>query len=322
MLSASEMQQLLARVRESLRFHQYSPRTEEVYVDWIRQYLRFHGFRHPTTMGAKEIEAFLSHLAVKHHVTATTQRQALCALVWLYRKVLRIELPSRIRPVRARDSQYIPTVLSRDEVRHILNQLSGTYRLIVSVLYGSGLRGSECLHLRVKDLDFARREITIRQGKGQKDRRTMLPEALLDPLRDHLHTVKHVHENDLKAGHGWVTLPTALARKYPHAARSWIWQYAFPARRLAPMPDSSAMGRPPVAESGLQRAVWQAARAAGIAKRVTCHAFRHSFATHLLEDGHDIHIVQELLGHEDVSTTMIYTHVLNKGGLAVKSPLD
>jgi integron integrase len=321
-LSASEVNWLLAQARRTLRVKHYSPRTEEVYIDWIRQYIGFHRNRPPQDMGTTEIEAFLTHLALKRHVSETTQRQALCALILLYREVLNIELSGRIDAIRAQASPYVPTVLTRDEVQQVLCRLSGAYQLMARVLYGSGLRVNECLCLRVKDLDFARCEITIRQGKGLKDRRTMLPGSLVVPLQQHLSRVRQIHEEDLKAGHGCVTLPFALARKYPNAGRAWIWQYVFPSQRLVRAPGAEMMGRPHVEESGLQRAVRQAARAAGISKRVTCHTFRHSFATHLLENGYDIRTVQELLGHKDVKTTMIYTHVLNRGGLAVRSPLD
>lgn len=317
-----DVKHVLDQVRATFRFEHYSPRTEEVYIDWIRQYIRFHGNRHPKTMGIKEIEAFLTYLAIKRHVTATTQRQALCALVFLYRKVLNIELPGKINIIRAKDSDYIPTVLTKDEVQRVISQLSGTYQLMAKVLYGSGLRVTECVCLRVKDLDFARHEITVRAGKGMKDRRTMLPETLRHPLQQHLIRVKRLHKKDLKAGYGSVSLPFALARKYRNAEKAWIWQYVFPSAKLSYESRSGTMYRHHVDESGLQKAVKQAARSAGIPKRVTCHAFRHSFATHLLEAGYDIHIVQELLGHEDVSITMIYTHVMNKGAMAVKSPLD
>ncbi|GAK60033.1 integron integrase [Candidatus Vecturithrix granuli] len=321
-LSTDDLNRLLAQVRETMRFKHYSPRTEEVYVDWIRQYLHFHGHRHPATMGTADIEAFLSHLAAKRHVTETTQRQALCALILLYRKVLNIDLPGKIHVQRAKESSYVPTVLTREEVQRVLSQLSGTYQLMAQVLYGSGLRMMECVCLRIKDLDFARREITVRSGKGLKDRRTMLPDTLQEPLQRHLARVQHLHEEDVKAGHGHVPLPFALARKYPHAETAWIWQYVFPSATLSTDAQSGKVYRDHTGGEGFQRAVKQAARAAGLSKRVTCHAFRHSFATHLLEDGYDIHIVQELLGHEDVSITMIYTHVLKKGGLAVRSPLD
>ncbi|MDY0096352.1 MAG: integron integrase [Candidatus Vecturithrix sp.] len=321
-LSTDELNTLLDQVRKTIRFKHYSPRTEDVYLDWIRQYLRFHGYRHPATMGTTEIEVFLIHLAEKRHVTATTQRQALCALILLYRNVLNIDLPGKIHVQRAKESSYVPTVLTREEVQRVLNQLSRTYQLMAQVLYGSGLRMMECLCLRIKDLDFARREITVRSGKGMKDRRTMLPDVLQEPLQHHLARVKRLHGDDLKAGHGRTPLPFALARKYPHAETAWSWQYVFPSATLSTNPQSGKVYRDHASGEGFQLAVKQAARAAGLSKRVTCHAFRHSFATHLLEDGYDIHIVQELLGHEKVSTTMIYTHVMQTGALAVKSPLD
>ena len=319
---AHESEQFLKRLREVLRLKHYSPRSEEAYVKWLRSFLRFHGNQDPKMLGSPEIECFLEHLARKRRVTATTQRQALCALVLFFREVLDVDLSGAIQALRAKESDYIPTVLTQDEVQRLFAQLSGAWRLMAKLLYGSGLRVSECLNLRVKDVDFARHEITVRAGKGLKDRRVMLPESLEAPLREHLARVKGLHEQDLQAGHGRAPLPFALSRKYPNAAASWGWQFVFPSVKLSPDRQGATQIRRHVSDAGFERAVRQAARAAGIKKRVTCHAFRHSFATHLLEAGYDIHIVQELLGHEDVSTTMIYTHVLNKGGLGVRSPLD
>jgi len=313
---------LLDQVRDLLRLKHYSIRTEEAYVAWIRQYILFHNTRHPKDMGTPEIQAFLTHLAVERKVAASTQNQALSALMFLYRNVLRQELHGSIDAVRAKRPQRVPTVLTKAEVRLILAQLSGLHRLLIELLYGSGIRSLECVRLRVKDLDFARQELTIRDGKGAKDRRTMLPKSLLDPIHHHLQTVKQIHSTDLSEGYGRVYLPFALAQKYPNAETEWRWQYAFPAIRTAIDPRSGIRRRHHVHESVLHRAIKKATDATEITKRVSCHTFRHSFATHLLEAGYDIRTVQELLGHEDVATTMIYTHVLNKGGLAVNSPLD
>lgn len=309
-------------MRDALRVKHYSRRTEEAYVGWIRRYILFHQKRHPKDMGSPEIQAFLTHLAVEQNVASSTQNQALSALVFLYREVLHQELSGSINAVRAKPTQNIPTVLTKSEVHQILGQLSGHHKLLVELLYGSGLRSLECVRIRVKDLDFARHELTIRDGKGSKDRRTMLPESLCLPLQHHLQTVKQLHQQDVANGHGAVYLPFALAQKYPNAAKEWRWQYVFPATKLSVDPRSGIWRRHHLDESVMTRAIKKATDAAGIAKRVSCHTFRHSFATHLLEAGYDIRTVQELLGHEDVATTMIYTHVLNKGGLAVKSPLD
>jgi len=313
---------LLDQVRDALRVKHYSRRTEEAYVGWIRRYIFFHNKQHPNAMGTPEIQAFLTHLAVNQNVAASTQNQALSALVFLYRDVLHQELPGSINAVRAKPTQNLPTVLTKSEVHQILSQLSGQHRLLVELLYGSGLRSLECVRIRVKDLDFARHELTIRNGKGSKDRRTMLPESLSTPLHRHLQTVRHIHQQDVTEGYGSVYLPFALAQKYPNAAKEWRWQYVFPATRLSIDPRSGIRRRHHLNESVMTRAIKKATDTAGITKRVSCHTFRHSFATHLLEAGYDIRTVQELLGHEDVATTMIYTHVLNKGGLAVKSPLD
>ena len=315
-------QKLLDQVRDRIRVKHYSRRTEEAYVDWIRRYILFHHKRHPNEMGIAEIEAFLTHLAVQKNVAASTQNQALSALIFLYREVLHLELPGLIDAVRANKPKRLPTVLTKDEVRRVIDCLTGTHQLMAKLLYGSGLRLLECLRLRVKDLDFERRQLTIRDGKGMNDRVTMLPESLIALLQEHLRHVKLLREGDLAQGYGSVYLPFALAEKYPNAAREWIWQYVFPASKLSTDPRSGIIRRHHLDESVLQKAVRQAARLTGIPKRISCHTFRHSFATHLLENGYDIRTVQELLGHKDVSTTMIYTHVLNKGGLAVRSPLD
>jgi integron integrase len=312
---------LLDRVRDALRLKHYSIRTEEAYVNWIKRYIYFHNVRHPAEMGASEVQAFLTHLAVKENVAASTQNQALSALLFLYRQVLNQDL-GPIDALRAKKPKRLPTVLTRDEVHRVFAHLSGVNLLMARLLYGSGLRLMECLRLRVKDLDFDYRTITVRDGKGEQDRVTILPESLIVPLQDHLRIVKRTHEEDLAKGYGAVYLPYALERKYPNANREWIWQYVFPAGRLSVDPRSGVVRRHHLHESGLQKAIRTAAQAAGIPKRVSPHTFRHSFATHLLENHYDIRTVQELLGHKDVKTTMIYTHVLNRGGLAVRSPLD
>jgi integron integrase len=313
---------LLDRVRERIRVKHYSLRTEDAYLQWIRRFIVFHGKRHPREMGAPEVEAFLSHLATAGRVSPSTQNQALSALLFLYREVLEIELPWLDGVVRAKRPQRVPVVLTESEVRALLAQLDGSRWLVACLLYSSGLRVLEGLRLRVKDVDFERREITVRDGKGAKDRRTMLPERLIAPLRAHLERVRGLHERDLAEGFGEVHLPFALARKYPRAGRSWPWQYVFPSRGRSADPLDGVIRRHHLDEKVIQRAVSAAARAAGIAKPVSPHVLRHSFATHLLAAGHDIRTVQELLGHKDVSTTMIYTHVLNRGGRGVQSPFD
>jgi len=313
---------LLDRVREAIRLKHYSIRTEESYVSWIRRYILFHNKRHPLEMGVPEIQAFLTHLAVDRKVAASTQNQALSALLFLYREVLKKDLDGPIDALRASKPRRLPTVLTREEVRRVITQLSGTHQLMAKLLYGSGLRLTECLRLRVKDIDFAQRAIIVRDGKGQEDRVTILPDSVIAPLQEYLQRVKCLHEEDLAKGYGAVYLPFALKRKYPNAHREWIWQCAFPAAKLSNDPRSGVIRRHHIHESSLQKAVRETARRAGINKPVSCHTFRHSFATHLLEDGYDIRTVQELLGHKDVKTTMIYTHVLKRGGLAVRSPLD
>jgi integron integrase len=313
---------LLDRVRDAIRVKHFSIRTERAYVGWIKRYIIFHGVRHPQEMGAAEIEAFLTHLAVKRHVAASTQNQALSALLFLYQQVLKKDLERPLDAVRAKRPKRLPTVMTEEEVMAVITALSGVNQLIAKLLYGSGLRLVESLRLRVKDLDFAQRQIIVRDGKGMKDRITMLPDSLVKPLQEQLQRASMIHQRDLKSGYGAVYLPTALERKYPNANREWCWQYVFPARSLSIDPRSGVRRRHHLGESGPQRAVRKAARLAGINKPVGCHTFRHSFATHLLANGYDIRTVQELLGHKDVKTTMIYTHVLNKGPLAVRSPLD
>ena len=310
------------RLREAIRSRHYSRRTEKAYWYWIRYFVFFHGKRHPAEMGAAEVSAFLSWLATERDVAAATQNQALSALLFLYGVVLGIELPWLGEMVRAQRPVRLPTVLSEGEVRRLLDCVPESASLMVRLLYGAGLRQIECLSLRVKDIDFAYRQILVRDGKGAKDRVTMLPENLVQPLQQHLGKVRLLHGRDLKDGFGEVRLPHALARKYPRAGRSWAWQYVFPSGNRSADPDGGAMRRHHVHPDTLSRAVARAALRAGIEKRVSCHTLRHSFATHLLERGYDIRTVQELLGHSDVSTTMIYTHVMNKGARAVKSPLD
>ncbi|NJM06792.1 integron integrase [Candidatus Gracilibacteria bacterium] len=313
---------LLDRVRHALRRKHYAIRTEEAYVAWVRRFVLFHGKRHPQTMGVPEVNAFLTDLAVNQQVAASTQNQALSALLFLYADVMQQPLDGPVDPVRAKQPQRLPTVLTRDEVGRVLAALTGTHLLMAQLLYGSGLRLMECLRLRVKDLDFLQRQVIVRDGKGAKDRLTMLPDRLTMPLQSHLQHVKLIHEQDVRQGYGTVYLPDALARKYPYADRAWIWQYVFPAIKRSTDPRSQMVQRHHQDESGLQKAVKRAAVLADVPKHVTCHVFRHSFATHLLEDGYDIRTVQELLGHADVKTTMIYTHVLNRGGRGVRSPLD
>ncbi len=313
---------LLDQLREQIRVRHYSIRTEDVYVKWVRDFVRFHGLRHPSEMGAAEVEQFLSHLAVRRQVSASTQNQALSALLFLYKHVLRIELPWLDDVVRAKRPERLPVVLTREETQRLLALLEGEVSLVAGLLYGAGMRLMEAVRLRVKDVDFARREILVRDGKGMKDRVTLLPQAVVGPLQLHLERVKALHRSDLAAGFGEVYLPFALARKYPKAATEWGWQYVFPAARLSVDPRSAVRRRHHLDEKKVQRAFKLAVRQAGLIKPVTPHTLRHCFATHLLESGQDIRTVQELLGHADVKTTMIYTHVLNRGGLGVLSPLD
>jgi integron integrase len=310
------------RVRAEIRKRGYSRRTEKAYWFWIRQFIFHNGTRHPAELGAQEVEGFLSWLATERDVAAATQNQALAALLFLYKHVLGQDLPWFSGMVRAKRPVRAPVVLTQAEVSRLLEHLHGVKWLMGSLPYGAVLRQLECLALRVKDVDFAYRQITVRDGKGGKDRVTMLPEQVVQPLQAHLGRVRTLHQRDLAAGHGEVSLPNALARKYPRAGREWAWQFVFPSKNLSADPDSGVIRRHHVFPDTLGRAVKEAARAARIAKAVSCHTLRHSFATHLLEAGHDIRTVQELLGHSDVSTTMVYTHVLNKGGRRVKSPLD
>jgi len=305
-----------------LRVRHYSLRTESIYVDWVRRYILFHGKRHPKDMGAEEVQAFLSNLAVERNVAAATQNQAKAALLFLYEQVLEIDLPWLNEIVQAKASQRLPVVLTPQEVRGLLDRVEGISSLITRLLYGTGMRLMEGLRLRVKDVDFTRREIVIREGKGAKDRVTMLPESLVEPLRTHLLKVRALHERDLAEGFGSVFLPDALESKSPRVAKAWGWQWVFPSAQRSVDPRSGKTRRHHIFPESVQRAVREAARAMDLAKPVSPHVLRHSFATHLLAAGHDIRTVQELLGHKDVQTTMIYTHVLNRGGRGVPSPLD
>jgi integron integrase len=320
---------LIEQVRNVMRFKHYSLRTERAYWDWIERFIRFHAMRHPSEMGEAEVGAFLTHLAREGKVAASTQNQALSALLFLYKEVLKEEFGGLEGVERAKKPARLPVVLTRDEVHKIFAHLHGTTRLMAGLLYGSGLRLMECVRLRVKDVDFGYARIMVRDGKGARDRITMLPMNLAAQLQRHLQRVKLQHEQDSEDGFGEVYLPNALERKYPNAAREWGWQYVFPSRKISLDPRSQSTEavtgvrrRHHVDESWLQQEVKRAVRASGVSKPASCHTFRHSFATHLLENGYDIRTVQELLGHKDVSTTMIYTHVLNTPGIGVRSPLD
>ena len=314
---------LLEQLSDQLRTQHYSRRTEGTYISWVRKFILFHGKRHPSELGPEEINAFISYLALEREVAASTQNQALSAVLFLYRHVLKIELDeTALQFARPRRPKRLPTVLSKAEALQVIDRMQGVYRLMAQVMYGSGLRLMEVLRLRVKDLDFANRQIIVRDGKGENDRATVFPDILIEPLRLHLNGVKAQHEKDLFDGYGTVYLPYALAKKFPNANREWIWQYVFPANELSTDPATGIVQRHHLHETNLQKAVRGAARSAGVNKPVTPHTFRHSFATHLLENGYDIRTVQELLGHKDVKTTMIYTHVLHKGALGVHSPLD
>ena len=320
--SGRQKPRLFDRVRQIIQALHYSPRTEKTYIGWIKRFIFFHGKRHPIEMGEKEINEFLSFLAIKKNVTASTQNQALCAIVFLYRHVLNRDIGLLDGLIRAKRPGRLPVVLTKAEVRKIISHLSGIKKMIVMIMYGSGLRLMECLRLRIKDIDLLSNQIIIRDGKGNKDRITMLPEVENAPLKEHLRRVWKIHQLDLKDGFGRVYLPYALSRKYPNAPREWNWQYVFPASKRFRNPGTGEQGRHHIHETAIQKSVKKAIRDAGIVKHASCHTFRHSFATHLLEDGYDIRTVQELLGHKDVRTTMIYTHVLNRGVRGVLSPAD
>jgi integron integrase len=322
-MTTAKPPKLLIQVKQAIRRKHYSIRTEKAYVDWIRRYILYHDKTHPKDMSLPHIESYLTHLAVDKNVAASTQNQALAAISFLYREVLKIELdPLAISAVRAKRPTRLPTVLTQAEAQRVIQLIPEPHRLMAQLLYGSGLRLMECLRLRVKDVDFAQGQILVRGGKGDHDRITMLPESVSKPLQIHLVRVEGIHQRDLKRGFGSVYMPTALNRKYPNDSREWIWQYVFPARRVSTDPRSGEKRRHHASESSLQSAVRKAGKLAGIKKRVTPHTFRHSFATHLLEAGYDIRTVQELLGHKDVKTTMVYTHVLNRSKIPVRSPLD
>ena len=312
---------LMDQVRLVMRRNHYSIRTEEAYVQWIVRFIHFHKMQHPQEMDHTHIEAFLNHLALQN-VAASTQNQAFSALLFLYKNVLDQALPDPIKAIRAKKPQRLPTVLTRTEVGQVIDSLSSSHKLIASLLYGSGLRLLECLRLRVKDIDFAQSHIIVRSGKGNKDRITMLPDSVKPALIDHLKGVQALHQKDLDLGYGAVYLPHALDRKYPNANREWMWQYVFPSHKLSVDPQTGQVRRHHIDESGLRKAVRRSAQQAKIKKHVSPHTFRHSFATHLLENGYDLRTIQELLGHKSVETTMIYTHALNRGGRAVCSPLD
>ena len=314
---------LLEKMQNTLRRKHYAYRTEKTYLDWARRYILFHNKRHPQEMGVPEIETYLTYLAVERNVSASTQNQALAGIIFLYTQVLKIEIdPKEINASRAKRPQKLPVVLSKEEAHKIISLMVGTHKLMTQILYGGGLRLMEVIRLRTKDIDFANRQIIVRSGKGDKDRVTMLPEKIIEPLQNHLFRIKEVHKLHLKNGYGSVYLPNALAIKYPHAKIEWQWQWVFPSKTLSKDPHSGETRRHHLGASSLQRAVRKAGKLSGINKRISPHTFRHSFATHLLENGYDIRTVQELLGHKNVQTTMIYTHVLNRGGIYVRSPLD
>lgn len=313
---------LMEQMTHALRARHYSLRTEQAYVHWIRRYVFFHNLRHPGELGEAEINAFLTHLAVDGKVSSSTQNQALSAILFLYRHILGREVGQIGNVIRASRPRHLPVVMSKDEVKTVISYLYGEKKIIATLLYGAGLRLMECLRLRVQDIDFEENQITVRNGKGDKDRVTMLPQSLKPMLAEHLRRVKHIHEKDLAAGWGTVELPEALERKYPRSPRAWEWQWVFPQERRWKNPQTKREGRHHIDESLVQRAVKEAVARAGLSKRASCHTFRHSFATHLLESGYDIRTVQELLGHRDLKTTMIYTHVLKRGPAGIRSPLD
>jgi len=313
---------LLDQVRERIRIKHYSIRTEQAYILWIKRFILFHNKKHPNEMGKQEIETFLTHLAKNLNVASSTQNQAFNALLFLYNQVLDRAFDEKINAIRAKKPRRLPTVMTNEEAMKVINNLSDSNQLMTKLLYGSGLRLMECLRLRVKDIDFGMHQIMVRDGKGKIDRVTLLPESVKADLKEQLDQAKAIHEYDISQGYGKVYLPYALSRKYPNANREWGWQYVFPSKSLSKDPRSNATRRHHIHENSLQKAIKKAVKLSRIPKPVSCHTFRHSFATHLLESGYDIRTVQELLGHKDVNTTMIYTHVLNKGGKGVKSPLD
>ncbi len=314
---------LLDQLRDAIRLKQYSPRTEKTYLHWVREYILFHNKRHPREMGVAEINQFITHLVVERKASASTQNQAISAILFLYRSILNINLDqSSLEFIRPKKGKRVPTVLSKDEARAIIANMSQPYKLMAQIMYGSGLRLMECLRLRVKDIDFENHHILVFDGKGGDDRVTMLPDSIIATLRQHLENVNAIHRKDVAKGFGSVYMPYGLDKKFPTAHKQWIWQYLFPASTLFTDPETGITRRHHIHETALQKEIRNATRIAKVDKRVTPHTFRHSFATHLLQSGYDIRTVQELLGHKDVKTTMIYTHVLQRGGLAVKSPLD
>lgn len=317
----AQNKKLMEQVSDAIKTKHYSPRTGETYTYWIRQYIYYHNKRHPKEMGVPEIEAFLTHLATLKNFSSSTQTQALSAILFLYRHVLNIKL-DEINITRAKKAGRVPVVLSRAETQKLIGEMSGIYKIMAQILYGGGLRLMECIQLRVKDIDFEYRQIIIRDPKGAKDRFTILPASLIEPLKEHLMRVKRIHEEDIDNGYGAVNIPFALSKKYSNAEYEWGWQYVFPSTKLVDDLQENTKRRWHTSEATLQKAVRAASKRAKINKVVGPHTFRHCFATHLLESGYDIRTVQELLGHKDVKTTMIYTHVLQRGGLAVKSPLD
>lgn len=314
--------ELVREMRRIIRLKHYSISTERTYIQWVTRFVEFHGTKHPLDMGEAEIEKFLSYLATEKHVAGSTQNQAFNALLFLYREVLNQPLEGRIDSIRAKRSRNVPTVMTKEEVMKVLGLMKGTPQLMAKLLYGSGLRLMECVRIRVKDIDFAMKQITVRAGKGNKDRYTTLSEAIVPALQDQIQRVKILHDRDLAEGHGAVYMPDALERKYPQAARELGWQYVFPAKETSVDPRSGMTRRHHVGPSVLEKAIHRAVMEVGLTKRVTSHTFRHSFATHLLQSGTDIRTIQSLLGHDSLETTMIYTHVLQQGGMGVKSPLD
>lgn len=313
---------LLDRVRLAIRAKHYSIRTEEAYVNWIKRFILFHNKRHPGEMGEDEIGQYITFLAKERKLSSSTQNQALCAIIFLYKYVLKKKLENTISIYWSKRPKKLPVVFTKEEAIEVLNNLNGKHWLVTMLLYGSGLRLSESLSLRIKDIDFGYSQITIRNSKGEKDRITILPRKIVEPLKNHISKVKEIHKKDLKNGYGSVYLPYALERKYPNAKYKWGWQYVFPATKISTDPRSGARRRHHLYRTVIQKAVKQAIRDSGITKHASCHTFRHSFATHLLESGYDIRTIQELLGHKNVETTMIYTHVINQGGKGVRSPAD